>query len=233
MVAHRMRIRGIAMICLLLGGASCLTREPGFSPEAWISCTRETHWSRQVLMESFCSTRELQGEAREQMLAWLGPPDLSTELDPGNEYRHRIELYRVNSENTTRFRIDYDGQDRVTGYAQEAGSCESGISGGPGESVLTIADLRTRLLDSHTRAQIYSMTEEQLFALIGRPDRTRDDSARWGMTWLLRTHAWRMSSDGRDTLGVTFKAGAGERIYRMEAISIESVGLQAAAQPPP
>ncbi len=184
------------LILLFQTTLSSLSFAAEFSPEAWLKAPRsEGDWSRKDQVEDFCKKHKVNGMSRKEVLAFLGEPTLSVQVQPCSKYESIIDSYLVSKENKESFQIYYDKSGKVTQNVM-AGACISKLcipASASSQEVLPEEKLNKILAQGAIDGTIGDIE-----SLLGKSQKNfHANTLVGGRYWNTYSYLWRMSPDGR------------------------------------
>ena len=181
----------------------------GFSPEAWRKAAdpQSADWSREQLLRQFAGSNNIRAMSRAEIIRSLGEPGVTEQIySPGEGSHGRIDFYRLSAKNDDLFRVDYDGEGKVTGDLIEARSCACELCELARDDAgsVPMQALEGSILQKDPDGPHSSITMSELEKRVGIPGKHHTAEARiGGRMWDIYSALWRVAGKPRGFLIVS------------------------------
>lgn len=196
------------LLIFCAGGLAAETLS-GFSPEAWQKAAdpQSDTWSRETLLRQFAGSHDIRRMSRPEIEQWLGEPGVTQQIySRGEGFQHRIDFYRLSAKNDDSFRVDYDGEDRVTEDSIEARGCACELCelARLDAGSVPMEALEGSILKKDPDGPHSSITMSELERRVGIPGKHHTAEARiGGRMWDIYSALWRIADKPRGFLIVS------------------------------
>ena len=145
--------------------------------------------------------------SRAEIIRSLGEPGVTEQIySPGEGSHGRIDFYRLSAKNDDLFRVDYDGEGKVTGDLIEARSCACELCELARDDAgsVPMQALEGSILQKDPDGPHSSITMSELEKRVGIPGKHHTAEARiGGRMWDIYSALWRVAGKPRGFLIVS------------------------------